>query len=148
MKMGRRRRENLTSGPRCALNTTYQFRPGMRDTTSQTKSWLRAWGCISSLSYCLAGHMVTAQTVMKWVNGYGNHTYTSIQVICGKVWIEFRLWGVSLVIPWCSHIYDKSRLGEKKNKQRSRRRNGSIWGCLLCGSPYPPTAWSKAVCAA
>lgn len=98
--------------------------------------------------HCLASHMATAQTEMEWVNGYGNHSHTSIQVICGRVCIECSSSGVSLIIPCCRHTYDKRQPGEKNHQLRSRRRNGCIWSCLLCGSPYPPTAWSKAVCAA
>lgn len=42
----------------------------------------------------------------------------------------------------------RQREREKNRQLHWRRSNGSIWSCLLCGSVYPPTAGSKAVCAA
>lgn len=115
MEMGRKRR-HPTSGPRCTLNAIYQFWPRVRESTSQIKSWVRAAGCISA---CLIAWQVTWQQCgprLEWVNGYGNRSHTSIQVICGRVWNESRFSGVSLIILCYRHIYDKR---SKKKKKKS-----------------------------
>ena len=98
-----------------------------------------------SLPYCLLSHIATAWTEMEWVNSYWNHSHTSIQVICETVnWISIR--GYITHNPVLPHIYDKKRPWEKKKKQlHSRRSNGTIWSCLLCGSKNPPTERSKAI---
>lgn len=106
----------------------------------------QSWWMHFSLPYCLSSHMVTAQTEMEWVNGCRNHSHTSIQVICGRVWIESTLFGLSLKIPCYSHICAKKRTG-KQHQWHSRRRNGGVWATYYVTPPYPPTDWSKAVCA-
>lgn len=93
----------------------------------------QSWWMHFSLPYCLSSHMVTAQTEIEWVN-YRNHSHTSIQVICGRVWIESRLLGLSLKISCYNHICGKRRTG-KQHQWHSRRRNGRVWSYLLCGSP-------------
>lgn len=106
----------------------------------------QSWRMHFSLPYCLASHMATAQTEMEWVNGYGNHSHTSIQVICGRVWIESRLSGVSLIIPCYSRIYDKRR--KKKSSAAFKEKEWQhlklpimclpisthclVQGCLCC----------------
>lgn len=83
--------------------------------------------------YCLASHMATAQTETEWVNIEGE---SQPHIYPGDMW-ESVNW---IYIPGCiSHSsmllsYLSSKKKNLNHQLRSRRRNGSIWSCLLCSS--------------